>query len=111
MRATAGVRDFVKTPERFASAALELWMLAAGSITYFVPLLAFLVLRPGFLTAALALVWVVAVWAFLATLGVALVAGGRSRGIGAAVILGQALGLVLLAVSVFWALQHTHIAN
>lgn len=111
MSATAGGRDSMKSPQPSASAALVVWSLAAGCVSYFVPFLAFFVLGPGFLTAALALVWVVAAWVVLATLGVALVAGGRSRGIGAAVIFGEVLGLALLAVTVFWALQHTHIAN
>lgn len=76
-RPTAVVRDPVKIPGRFAPGALGVW------------------------TPAFAVVRVVAVWVFLATLGVALPAGGRTRGIGMAVILGQALGLVLLAVTVF----------
>ncbi len=111
MRAATRVRDSMKDPECSASASLVVWMLAAGSVTYFVPFLAFFALPPGFVTAALALVWVLAVWVVLASWGVVLIAGGRSRRIGAAVIFGEVIGLVLLAAFVFWALQHTHVAN
>lgn len=87
-------------------------MLAAGSVPFLVPLVAVLVLGPGFLALMVGVAWVVVAWLVLAYVGVAwVVAGGRLRGIGAAVIFGEALGLLLFAASVYGVFHHTNVGS
>jgi hypothetical protein len=106
MTPTAVVRDSTRGRERSSVAVLIAWMLASGAPAFLVPWVTFYVepndSAPWWTT------WVpIGAWVLTGTFGLAWVlAGGRVRRIGAAIILGEALGFVLFFVSFFWSFAH-----
>ncbi len=108
MSPTTDVRG-VARHQRISASGFAMWTSLAGALAFCVPWLTFYMepndSSPWWTT------WIpVGVWLLTATFGAAWVlAGGRVRRIGAALILGDALGFVLFVVSVLWAFNHTNI--
>ena len=106
------VRDSLESPERSSTVVLVAWSLAAAAVPFAFPVTSILVLGPGFLAVMVGVAWVVVAWFVITYVSLAwVVAGGRRRATGAAIILGELLGLLLFAAAVFWAVQHSRVGS
>ena len=105
------VCDNMQSSGHPSTARLVMWAVGAFFVSLFLPLIVAIVthvvIGPGFVTFGLAMAVVLAAWLAMVVVALAwVVAGGRLRRAGAAIIFGESLGLLAFAVFVWWVLTH-----